>query len=385
MKRFLSLFVFVCLLALSITACNDGNNDNSDDAKYAEAITLLEQGKNAEAYDILKELGEYKDTQEILKNFRYVPSTVSFTYVNAEGEEIRPPQSYHFTYEQNRLTNFQHGYSSYDYTYDANGNLQERLVITPDMTIRGEFVHDQNGNLCKKTWYYGEEVNQIYEYAYDSNGNIIQEVCYERPRVYDPNFPPLSLQHTINYTYDANNRIIKKVRDSGSTSSIVSYLYDAAGKLIEETINDKTYRYSYDESGKILKKTLGDDILEEYIYDTSGHLIKHSYRTSPSNFYFYTYEYTYNAKGQLIREVDDGPSARIIREYTYDAEGNLIYKTKTISKTVYTYTYDIHGNLIKHTNTDKQGRKETHEIVYLLLYVPNGLPEQIEEDIYTKY
>ena len=61
MKRFLSLFVFVCLLALSITACNDGNNDNSDDAKYAEAITLLEQGKNAEAYDILCEIGRKRE------------------------------------------------------------------------------------------------------------------------------------------------------------------------------------------------------------------------------------------------------------------------------------------------------------------------------------
>lgn len=378
MKRFLSLFVFICLLALSITACNNGNNANSNDAKYAEAITLLEQGKNAEAYDILKELGDYKDAQEMLTHFYYVPSTVLYF------ETFGTQKTYHYTYEQNRLIKIQRENASYVYTYDANGNLQERLIISPDNTIRSEFVHDENGNLCKKAWYYGEEINRVYEYTYDSNGNIIQEVYYERLSVYDPNLPALSLQHTIDYTYDANNRVVKKVRTSDSKSTISSYLYDTAGNLVEETINDKTYRYSYDESGKILNKTLGDDILEEYIYDANGHLLKHSYRASPSDFYFHTHEYTYNADGQLIREVDNGPGTKIIREYSYDTNGNMIYKTKTIGDSFYAYTYDVHGNLIKHLSIVNQDQI-TRKITYQLLYLPNGIPEAIEQDIYTKY
>ena len=64
MKKIILVLV-VCLLSVSLADCNN--------TEYKEALSLIESGDYYAAYDILKELGDYKDSKQLLENFRYMP------------------------------------------------------------------------------------------------------------------------------------------------------------------------------------------------------------------------------------------------------------------------------------------------------------------------
>ncbi len=406
MRKFLSLLLISCFLIFSIVGCNDKNhntennttaettiNDEANkinEAKYAQALALLEQKEYVSAHAILKELGDYRNVNEMLQHFHYVLLEVVETRKYATTDSTETSMHYYTYNEDNLLANLIYGDRKTEYTYDENGNLIKQFSTYPNsdgkqtsQTI--EYTYDADGNMLKETWYYAEKIYNFYEFVYDSNGNMIQKAYYERLIAYDPTFPP-SLQYTIDYTYDINNRLIKQVTTrSGNDSTIREYTYDAAGRLTEECVNNSTtYRYTYDESGNPLKKTLDDSIIDEYTYDTHGNLIKHTNLYGSTR---YTYEYTYNADGKLIQEVHKvGSKEELTLNYYYDTDGNLNYKTKSFGGTIYyTYTYDVNGNLIKHTDEGYSNLKQTREMAYQLVYIPTGIPEQIEETICPKY
>ena len=399
MKKFLSLLLISCFLIFSIVGCNDKNHNTENNTtaetttndeinkvneeKYAQALVLLEQKEYVLAHEILKELGDYKDAKEMLKNFRYVLTSTVSKRTSAAGEEIGTPYTTHYIYnEDNLLIEIEASNSSATYTYDANKNMIKSVHPSSSLVKTFEYEYDVNNNIVKETLYYNETVFSIYEYTYDSNGNMIKELYYER--TYEPAAYPPSLQYTLEYTYDANNLLIKKAKTNGkNVTHTATYIYDAQGKVIEESIGSDIYRYTYNESGKLLKKTLEDTTLDEYTYDVNGNLIKHTFIYSPTSSNFNVYEYTYDADGKLIREVHtEGNKAPIIYDYTYDADGNLIYKTQAKGNTIYcTYTYDINGNVIKHTVLDGEEQTQILEYTYQFIYVPYKIIEEIENII----
>ena len=58
MKKILVLFILVLSMAVSLVSCSS--------TKYNDALNLIEEGKYADAYVILNELGDYKDAKELL-------------------------------------------------------------------------------------------------------------------------------------------------------------------------------------------------------------------------------------------------------------------------------------------------------------------------------
>ena len=95
MKKF-----FILLLTLSMIFCfvactnptpdntPDGTPDNTpvvtpEETKYNDALAKIEAGEYEEAYALLLEIGDYKNAQQMLASFRYVPTTL--THINEEG------------------------------------------------------------------------------------------------------------------------------------------------------------------------------------------------------------------------------------------------------------------------------------------------------------
>lgn len=405
MKKFLSLLLISCFLILAFVGCNDKNHntennttaettadnkmDESNEEKYAQALALLEKKDYVSAHAILKELGDYKNANEMLQHFHYVLLEVVETMEYATTDSTETSMHYYTYNEDNLLANWISGDRKAEYTYDENGNLIKKFSTYPNSDGKQtsqtvEYTYDADGNMLKETCYVAEKIYSFYEFVYDSNGNMVKKSYYERFIPYDPTFPP-SLQYTIDYTHDVNNRLVKQVTTrSSNDSTIVEYAYDAAGRLTEECVGNSTYQYTYDESGNLLKKTLGDNIIDEYNYDASGNLIKQINLYGSTR---YIYEYTYDADGKLIEEVHKVESEeKLTLNYYYDADGNLNYKTKSFGGTIYyTYTYDVNGNLIKHTDVGYSNLKQFREMTYQLVYIPTGIPEQIEETICPKY
>lgn len=136
MKKGICLLLLLSLFTLSLLSCSKEASD------YRQAKALLEQGELAKAYDLLLALGDYKDAEELLERFHFIPAEGSFQAFSAEGEE--PLLSYEHTFSYNEkglLTNYYRGSDATSYIYDEQGHLlEERLTNAHDTTKISSFT-----------------------------------------------------------------------------------------------------------------------------------------------------------------------------------------------------------------------------------------------------
>ena len=127
---------------------------------------------------------------------------------------------------------------------------------------------------------------------------------------------------TINYEYDALNRLTKAAYDDGTT---FEYVYDAAGNVLEYTftMNDQPVitTYSYDAANQLLTATKGA-VIWYYTYDGNGSLIQTTPGESDTAD---ARHYTYNTAGFLTKvERHDGTAWQTQAEMHYDGLGNRL-------------------------------------------------------------
>lgn len=165
----------------------------------------------------------------------------------------------------------------------------------------------------------------------------------------------------MRYSYDSAGRL-QGLRD-GSDQSLVSYLYDGDGRLIQENKgNGTSSSYSYDAAGQLLRidnRNPSGLIVSSlvYTYDLLG---RRTSETSSQG----AWSYSYDAIGQLVgadfTSSNPGVIANQSRQYVYDAAGNRIstlvngvatsYSSNALNQ--YTtvggaaYSYDADGNLL---------------------------------------
>ncbi len=132
-------------------------------------------------------------------------------------------------------------------------------------------------------------------YRYDSSHNLVG--------VSD------SLRGEIQYTYDAEGRLLKHY-ESRQGHSTVMFSYDAADNLRAEggeAVRDNRLRHWQNLFMK---------------YDEWGNLVSRRSGLSQQN-------YVYDAENRLIQASGDGPEGRFIARYSYDAAGRRICKRVT--------------------------------------------------------
>ena len=211
---------------------------------------------------------------------------------------------------------------------------------------------------------------------------------------------------TVNYEYDALDRVSKITYNSGSTVlTTYTYEYDANGnlaKVTDSSTNRKTL-YKYDLGGRMtghieMDTSASENILEAwYGYDEKSRLanvVYTSYYDVSSNTYRFAqnYEYSYNDIGQLsslvINQIGESsldsyyitPSydlfdrytskevkitdstgstnrVKVKEEYTYLVNGSALvsqYVSKINDAVVdtYNYTYDNNGNITQITDAN---------------------------------
>jgi YD repeat-containing protein len=347
MKKLISMLLIICMLSVCFVGCDasdpsdtggDGENsgvttteaaDNGSgdssttpdgeggniifDSAIDEARYMIKNKNYEAAYEKLQSMGENAEAKKLLENFRYLPAKIEFegswgkgtaeyTYnelgqlvtIDADMRENSFSSQMpslgdglkEFVYdEKGNVTKFTTTYDTYEYTYDANGNMIKSVFKTENIGGGStEYTYDANGNLIKSVREaYGSYMSGVCEYTYDTNGNLTKETsefsdgrteeCYER-----------------------------------------EYVYDAKGNVIEESYNGfvRKYIYDYDANGKIIKKTTVDGGVTEYTYDENGNEIKSVYTTLD-------YEW-------LV------PKVTVVKEHAYDQNGMLIKATYSSSE-----------------------------------------------------
>ena len=231
---------------------------------------------------------------------------------------------------------------SYEYIYDAYGNLKEkrsngkRLVsYTHDRAGQITEIRDPAGVCTRYEYDILGRRSRIYNndglevrYGYDAL-NRIRHIRYgngvETAYTYDGdgNIRTLETKAGENvllsfaYQYDGNgNRTAKTGMQAtlgGVTSEItagnnaldLSYAYDVRGQLLEERRNGASVCYAYDKAGNRIRKT-----------DVQGEI-----------------RYLYNEKNQLVEE--ESPADR--KQFSYDRQGGIIEEKNAAGIRLFSY------------------------------------------------
>ena len=227
---------------------------------------------------------------------------------------------------------------SYEYIYDAYGNLKEkrsngkRLVsythdragqITEIMDPAGVSTRYEYDILGRRSRIYNNDGLEV-RYGYDAL-NRIRHIRYgngvETAYTYDGdgNIRTLETKAGENvllsfaYQYDGNgNRTAKTGTQAalggittGNNALDISYAYDVRGQLLEERRNGASVSYAYDKAGNRIRKT-----------DVQGEI-----------------RYLYNEKNQLIAE--ESPVDR--KQFSYDRQGGIIEEKNAAGIRLFSY------------------------------------------------
>lgn len=231
---------------------------------------------------------------------------------------------------------------SYEYIYDAHGNLKEKRSNGKRLV---SYTHDRAGQITEIRDPAGVSTRYEYDilgrrsrifnddglevrYGYDAL-NRIRHIRYgngvETAYTYDGDGNVRTLETragenvliSFAYRYDGNgNRTAKTGTQAalgGITSEItagnnaldISYNYDVRGQLLEERRNGASVCYAYDKAGNRIRKT-----------DVQGEI-----------------RYLYNAKNQLIAE--ESPADR--KQFSYDRQGGIIEEKNAAGIRLFSY------------------------------------------------
>lgn len=225
---------------------------------------------------------------------------------------------------------------SYDYSYDANGNITE---IKQNGKLTNKYVYDSLNELKEEYDY----VNKFYiNYSYDGAGNLqnkyeqVLDPTYGYPTgtqhgntyeytdtswkdkltkvngsniSYDANGNPLSYRDGMSFEWE-NGRILKKINTSDKS---VQMSYDSNGMRTQKSVDGVKTNYYYDSNKNLIALVKGNDTLLFY-YDSDGSATSFSYNGT-------MYFYVKNLQGDVIRIIDLAGTE--VASYVYDAWGNI--------------------------------------------------------------
>ena len=325
----------------------DGTTDSSVDGTIS-AITTTIPGQ----LDVTSKY-EYNDLRQLEKKTVTVPNqnrgtttvyTRSYTYaVIAEDDGCNRMG----TRLASTAYTFGSSSRSFDYTYDAAGNIQ--TVTTggtnvPAAAASKTYTYDAQGQLATET-----NGGASRAYAYDTVGNIrsvttdgavIKSFGYT-----NPSWPDLLTSVTVGGTtkdilyegqtqtsgvpssgnpvtyYNGKDYSFTWTKGRQLTSATVdgeqvSYTYDMSGVRSNKQVGDTTYTYTT-LSGKVMRQTWGDNNVLEFVYDDGNQPFAVIYKHGQTTELYY---YVLNAQGDVSAILDSG--GKIAASYDYDAWGN---------------------------------------------------------------
>ncbi|WP_418883471.1 RHS repeat domain-containing protein, partial [Waltera sp.] len=287
---------------------------------------------------------------------------------------------------------------SYDYIYDAYGNLKEKRSNGKRLV---SYTHDRAGQITEIRDPTGVSTRYEYDilgrrsrifnddglevrYGYDAlnrirhirYGNGVETACtYDG----DGNIRTLETRAGENvllsfaYRYDGNgNRTAKAGTQAalgGITSEItagnnaldLSYAYDVRGQLLEERRNGASVCYAYDKAGNRIRKTDAQGEIR-YLYNEKNQLVEEE---SPADRKQFSYDrqggiieeknaagtrrFSYNSRHQQTRvETETGS----VQENRYDAEGLRFELLENGRRTSFVYH---NGELLQEEGREEQG------------------------------
>ena len=268
-------------------------------------------------------------------------STVTYTY-DSHRNLISAADSLNgtitYTYDSaDRLTHVtEPGGLSLSYAYNANGQLASETDQTGFVT---NYTYNSAGQITQIT---NSSGLPLTTYTYDADGNLIKTINANGT--------------STTYTYNADNYVASITNRSaaGTIDSEFLYTYDANGNRLTQSTGSGTTDYTYDADNQLVKVVMPGGRTIQYVYDANGNratvsdtaLSSVTYSVNNLNEYVTvgSTTYGYDADGNLISSTTGG----VTTTYTYNDRDQLA--SATVGGVLYTYGYDALGNLTSSTS-----------------------------------
>ncbi|MCO6439118.1 MAG: hypothetical protein J5J06_18660 [Phycisphaerae bacterium] len=154
------------------------------------------------------------------------------------------------------------------------------------------------------------------------------------------------------FSHDGAGRMTSSALVGSGGSESASWTYSPAGYRTRMEDRDGVHTYAYDDAGRLIEAThpTPDNPAEQYSYDGAGNRFvagleaEYAYDAANRLNRDPTFDYTYDASGNLARRTNRGTSETT--SYTYDAENRLV-SAELPDGTVVSFAYDPLGRRIE--------------------------------------
>ena len=261
---------------------------------------------------------------------------VSYTHDRAgQITEIRDPEGVCTRYEYDILGRrsriFNDDGLEVRYGYDA---LNRICDIRYGNGVKTAYTYDGDGNVRTLETRAGEDVLLSFAYRYDGNGNRTAKTGTQATL---GGITTGNNALDISYAYDVRGQLLEERRNGAS----VCYAYDKAGNRIRKTDVQGEIRYLYNEKNQLIAEESPAD-RKQFSYDRQGGIIEEKNAAGIRRF-------SYNSRHQQTRvETETGS----VQENRYDAEGLRFELLENGRRTSFVY-HD--GELLQEEGREEQG------------------------------
>ncbi|RKP54133.1 RHS repeat protein [Cohnella endophytica] len=319
---------------------------------YLKRITLIEvQGANS-SYSSILGISYDKNNRIIQYNILGGASTnftTQFKYDRLRLDKVQ-------TNGQLALDNTDAG--NVKYLYYPNGQIKSLSYppLTDGSILSTEYVYDNLNRISSMTNKKGTTLLSSYNYTYDNNGNIetisqilINQTTKTNSYTYDKLNRLNSITRwdgtTAAYTYNlkGNRQTLSDTRDLPFNFDETSYQYDLFNTLTSTTKGSVSTTFDYSPDGLRYRKTTGSTI-KQYRYNANQEVISevNSSNVATANYVRgdrllvkkdvttnKDYYYLYNGHGDVIQMIDT--SGKVVNSYEYDEWGNITQQTEEVA------------------------------------------------------
>ena len=250
-----------------------------------------------------------------------------------------------------------------DYTYNSLGQETSVTQTAPGQAAEtAEFLYGALGQIVELDRYEGTQLVATSTYAYDSSGNLLSIDNANAAGQTIDNFS-WAYEPGLTAAGSADSSVLNQSGVSQDSAALAGIAAPATSSLPSSLISsftssvDGTASYSYDADGQLLGANYtGAQPNESYTYDEAGNRTSAAGQTitvGPFNQISSdgTYNYAYDADGNLIRQTTIATGAYVV--YGYDNRDRLVsvenFTASGSPTQLVTYTYDVFNNLIDRT------------------------------------
>jgi len=258
-----------------------------------------------------------------------------------------------FGYRKGLLESASKGDIRFDRSFDA----RMRLASETQGAFELAFTYDRIGNLLSTSSSFGRSTRFDYDgrrrlvAISDSQLGDYRFVHDEVDLLRQTQFPGGA---RIDNTFDIQDRLVRieAFDAAGHPRLTLDYTYDAADRLVSETVTHgaevRSARYAYNHRDQVVSVTRGEEIVERYAYDANGNIVFSS-RVGAATIgpgdkllQFGPARFQYDDDGNLIERHDETGVTR----FHYDAEYRLTRLTLPDAKEI-DYAYDGIGRRVR--------------------------------------